>query len=251
MVNAFNPIKIVKPFYDILFLNKYAKELNIAPAASRLSSLIIGRVFNYTQFYKEFDPQKYYVFVGSPTEKDFIENGNIVFNHLKQNGLTTSSYILDVGCGTGRVTRPLYSFLSDNGKYVGIDLGKEAIDFCKQRYINRKNFSFITTDGKTIPLTTQPYDFMLFMSVFTHLFEPEMIELLNTCKPKLSQKGKIVASFWFSGDPGAMSNTKTKEGNRQRMEYNRQYLYSLLSNNGWQLEEQDWDIGQKVLILTK
>ena len=38
--------------------------------------------------------------------------------------------ILDLGCGCGRLALPISRFLDDNGRYIGIDVWKDGIDWC-------------------------------------------------------------------------------------------------------------------------
>ena len=51
----------------------------------------------------------------------------------RYHGIKTGDYILDIGCGTGEMTRSL----GDIGVTFGADCSSEAIDFCKKRGIDR------------------------------------------------------------------------------------------------------------------
>ena len=42
--------------------------------------------------------------------------------------------ILDVGCGTGKLAVAADALLGHDGRYVGIDIQAEAIDFCRRQY---------------------------------------------------------------------------------------------------------------------
>src|SRR4051794_40645769 len=67
-------------------------------------------------------------------EGDFVATGDEFLGHLRElAGLTPRSRVLDVGCGIGRVARPLAGFL-DGGSYTGFDVNAPAIGWCQARY---------------------------------------------------------------------------------------------------------------------
>jgi SAM-dependent methyltransferase len=51
--------------------------------------------------------------------------------------------VLDIGCGNGRVTRPMVDALSTKGGYVGFDVSRAAIRYCQRRFgAERPDFEF-------------------------------------------------------------------------------------------------------------
>ena len=42
--------------------------------------------------------------------------------------------VLDVGCGIGRMARPLAGYLTGDGSYDGFDVNREGIRWCTRRY---------------------------------------------------------------------------------------------------------------------
>lgn len=222
----------------------------LSKAASKLYLNTLAKTFNYTEYYNAFNPEQYYKFVGSPTWENFVEVGNKIVEALKSNRLSPDAKVLDGGCGTGRVTEPLTKYLSDKAIYVGFDIGKEAIEYCQAKY-KQRNYHFIVTDGTTLPTLGYKFGAILFMSVFTHLYQTETLQLLELCKPALADGGKVYASFWFSGDKDSLVHTDTVNGTRERMEYSRKYLYRLLRAEGWNITEQHWGLRQKILVLSK
>jgi len=51
--------------------------------------------------------------------------------------------VLDIGCGSGRVTLPLVDALSVKGGYVGFDVSRAAIRYCRRRFGGeRPDFEF-------------------------------------------------------------------------------------------------------------
>ena len=54
--------------------------------------------------------------------------------------------MLDVGCGIGRLARPLAGYLSIDGTYAGFDVDAAGIRWCRQRYGHFPQFSFAHAD---------------------------------------------------------------------------------------------------------
>lgn len=63
--------------------------------------------------------------------------------------------------------------------------------------------------------------------------------------------GKFMLRFGLAGDEGSLVQTDSVSGTRERMEYNRRYLYGLLAANGWSVTEQHWGLRQKILVLSR
>ncbi|OED42634.1 hypothetical protein AB833_05810 [Chromatiales bacterium (ex Bugula neritina AB1)] len=109
--------------------------------------------------------------------------------------------MLDVGCGLGRLARPLIEYLVD-GRYVGLDTTKSSVDWCTQEYSDVPNFEFIfanvfsndyNTDAPLkaseyrFPLDDRSFDFVWSTSLFTHLvfedFDNYIKEMSRVMKP--------------------------------------------------------------------
>src|SRR5207302_825955 len=54
--------------------------------------------------------------------------------------------VLDVGCGIGRMARPLAGYLGPEGSYDGFDVNREGIAWCQERYAGHPNFRFTAVD---------------------------------------------------------------------------------------------------------
>jgi len=59
--------------------------------------------------------------------------GDDFFKTLTQYGLSPDMRVLDVGCGQGRMARPLIGFF-DQGDYTGFDIVKPGIEWCQHQY---------------------------------------------------------------------------------------------------------------------
>src|SRR3954466_597973 len=68
-------------------------------------------------------------FVG---HSDFVETGDEFLGHfIALGGLQPSDAVLDVGCGIGRMARPLAGYLSSEGSYDGFDVNRDGIGWCR------------------------------------------------------------------------------------------------------------------------
>ncbi len=109
-------------------------------------------------------------------------------------GLPPDADVLDVGCGGGRIAAPLTYYL-DQGSYVGFDVHDESIQWCKEKLEpNHPRFHFehvdlfndrynrtSTNDATSFrfPYDDRRFDFILAVSLFTHMFRDEVANYLS------------------------------------------------------------------------
>jgi ubiquinone/menaquinone biosynthesis C-methylase UbiE len=107
-------------------------------------------------------------------------------------GLMPNHFLIDVGCGSGRLARQLTGYLQ--GKYLGIDVVPELLDHaravCKRpdwRFEQAKGFSLFAEDSSA--------DMVCFFSLLTHLRFEESFTYLRDAKRVLKPGGKVVLTF--------------------------------------------------------
>jgi SAM-dependent methyltransferase len=155
-------------------------------------------------------PPRGKIFVG---QGDFVEIGDTLlrhFQHLCQ--LQPHHRVLDVGCGIGRIARPLAGFLNEKGSYEGFDIVKEGIDWCKKHYGSYPNFRFLftplqndlynlSTDQKasdfTFPYGENEFDLVILTSVFTHMQPDDVAHYLKEIGRVLKPGGHCFATFFI------------------------------------------------------
>jgi len=122
--------------------------------------------------------------------------------------------ILDIGCGIGRKTIPLTRYLSQAGRYEGLDVNKVGVDWCQQQIASRfPNFHFQQidvyssrynpsgtqqADNYQVPFAQDHFDFAVLASVFTHMFAPGveryLSEIARVLKPG---SGRCLISYFL------------------------------------------------------
>ena len=123
---------------------------------------------------------------------EFEATGFVLRDMVVYHGLKKDDYLIDVGCGSGRLAKPLAHYLA--GNYLGIDVVPELLNYAR-RVVARPDWRFDVASGLTIPEADQKADMVCFFSVFTHLLHDETFVYLREGKRVLKSGGKIVLSF--------------------------------------------------------
>jgi SAM-dependent methyltransferase len=111
---------------------------------------------------------------------------------LVAKGLRPDGFVIDVGCGSGRLALPLSSYLS--GRYLGTDVVPDLLEYARE-LVGRPDWRFELADGLKIPARNSTADIVCFFSVFTHLRHEESYRYLEEAKRVLRRDGRIVFSF--------------------------------------------------------
>ena len=121
-----------------------------------------------------------------------LDFGSVELSILNAAGLCEIGYVIDVGCGSGRLGLALRSF--PNIRFMGIDIVPEMIAFANEK-CERPDWRFLVVEGLSIPENDGVADYVSFFSVITHLKPQESLQYLRDAKRTLKRSGKIVASF--------------------------------------------------------
>ncbi len=111
---------------------------------------------------------------------------------LRHAGLRPEQFLIDVGCGSGRLAVPLSDYLT--GKYSGFDVVDDLVNYARAR-VNRPDWRFQTIDHIGIPEPDGCADMVCFFSVLTHLLHEQSFWYLEEASRVLKPGGRIVASF--------------------------------------------------------
>ncbi len=156
-------------------------------------------------------PPRAQTFIGGG---DFESVGNNFFEILKRHGLKPDMNILDVGCGQGRMARPLVGFL-DRGSYTGFDIVKDGIDWCQKHYSDVPNFTFqhapifnkrynksgsVKASDYVFPYPDNSFDLIFLTSVFTHMFADDVQNYLAEISRILKPGSKCLITWFLLND---------------------------------------------------
>jgi SAM-dependent methyltransferase len=147
---------------------------------------------------------------------DFVETGDEFLSlFVDVGGLQPHHAVLDVGCGIGRMARPLAGYLDSGGSYDGFDVNREGVGWCRRRYARHDNFHFQVADlynrrynphgahaatDYRFPYDDGGFDFVIATSVLTHLLEAEAEHYLAEIKRVLKPEARALITFFLLND---------------------------------------------------
>lgn len=109
--------------------------------------------------------------------------------------------ILDIGCGTGRITSKL---IKKGSTVVAIDFSGESIDVCKSRFNTplelSTNIHFIRADACNLPFKDNSFNKCLCSEVFEHIpSEKERVKVIREANRVLKDQGVfLLTTFNYS-----------------------------------------------------
>lgn len=132
---------------------------------------------------------------------DYEFMGSHLVNVLKSYGLKSGDYLIEVGCGSGRVAYALSkSDLFENVSYLGTDISEELLQYAMKK-CRETSWQFVKVDSLKIPEKDEQADLVCFFSVFTHLLPEESYLYLQEAKRVLKPSGKIIFTFFDFKEP--------------------------------------------------
>jgi ubiquinone/menaquinone biosynthesis C-methylase UbiE len=95
------------------------------------------------------------------------------------------SAVLEVGCGTGVLTRML-ARLPDVDTVIGVDPAPSLLEHARELAADLTNVTFQEADGRSLPFDNAGFDVVLFDSTLSHVPGPEqaLAEALRVLRPE-------------------------------------------------------------------
>jgi len=102
--------------------------------------------------------------------------------------------VLDVGCGTGTLTRQIYDALpdGDDRAVCGIDAAEAMIEVAQQKAGNRPGLTFVAALAEELPDPDASFDCVLSTFFFHHLNYALKVKSLTECWRVLRPGGQLV-----------------------------------------------------------
>jgi SAM-dependent methyltransferase len=145
--------------------------------------------------------------------REFRDNAVEFLRHyVELGGLGPEEAVLDVGCGVGRRTYLLTSYLNARGRYEGLDVVRPAIAWCVDRYRDHPNFRFQLIDvfndhynpggrcaasAYRFPFPGEHFDFVVLNSVFTHMRPEDVANYMSEIARVLRVGGRCLISMFL------------------------------------------------------
>jgi ubiquinone/menaquinone biosynthesis C-methylase UbiE len=123
---------------------------------------------------------------------DFEQLGILERELLVSQGLAPGGFLIDVGCGSGRLAVQLVDYLT--GRYLGTDVVPDLLDHARG-LVRRPDWRFEVVDQLAIPAEDAEADMVCFFSVMTHLLHEESYRYLEEARRVVRPGGKVVFSF--------------------------------------------------------
>jgi SAM-dependent methyltransferase len=119
--------------------------------------------------------------------------------------------VLEVGCGAGRIAIPLATYLTKEGRYDGLDIVPDRVEWCKENITSRApNFRFQLADilnkasnptgtmsakDYVFPFPDEEFDLVYLISVFTHMLQEDVEHYVAEIARVLKTGGRCLATF--------------------------------------------------------
>lgn len=127
--------------------------------------------------------------------------------------LTGEETVVDIGCGLGRLTRPL---AAQAVRVVAVDVSREMLDRARELNAQLDNVEWMHGDGRTLqPIGDSSVDVCISHVVFRHLPDPALT------LGYVREMGRVLrpggwAAFEFSNDPAPHRAGRTRLAGRAR-----------------------------------
>ena len=97
----------------------------------------------------------------------------------------TNAHVLEVGCGTGVLTRTL-ALWPNVSAVMGVDMASSLLSKARELAVDLSNLTCQQADARSLPFEDEVFDVVVFHTTLTHVPDPELAlaEAFRVLRPK-------------------------------------------------------------------
>jgi demethylmenaquinone methyltransferase/2-methoxy-6-polyprenyl-1,4-benzoquinol methylase len=115
---------------------------------------------------------------------------------FKHTGDLDGLWLLEPGCGTGRLTEILAQKVGESGRVVALDISARMVELARERVSGRKNVEVHQQTIEEIPIEERSFDLVLCHQVFPHL--EDKVKALAKMERALKSGGQLIIFHFIS-----------------------------------------------------
>jgi len=143
------------------------------------------------------------------------ELGHLQLDFLVKSGLMPDHKLVDIGCGSLRGGVHYVEYLNE-GNYYGLDINQSLIEAgtieLKEAGLLDKKPHLIVDDQFSIDRFSAKFDFMVSVSLFTHLPMNIIVRCLNKAREGLAPNGIYYSTFFQAPTPSHLETIEQEPG---------------------------------------
>ena len=127
-------------------------------------------------------------------EKDITQFGNEYFDITDESVINKNTYVLDVGCGSGRFSK----YLSSKVKFIEALDPSDAVFAAERLLAGTENVRIIKASADDIPFSDNLFDFVMSIGVLHHI--PDTRLAMKNCVNKVKPGGYFFVYLYYNLD---------------------------------------------------
>ena len=128
------------------------------------------------------------------SDEEIKNAGDQYFDIVTEEQLNSSSYVLDLGCGSGRWTK----YMADKAGFIEAIDPSDAVFNAASTYGKLDNVRFTQASVDTIPFPDNTFDFLISLGVLHHI--PDTSKALQSVIQKLKPGGYALIYLYYALD---------------------------------------------------
>jgi len=110
--------------------------------------------------------------------------------------LKSCQKVLDIGCGSGRLTPLILKTITRKGLLIEADFSEKMLSIAKKKFNHKNKLYFVQTDAHHLPFKNGSFDVIVALAFFPHLSEPKIA--LGEFRRILKSAGHIIIAHQMS-----------------------------------------------------